>query len=308
METLDHKVIVYDDACPMCQAYTAGFVKAGWLKERKGFGSVSPELLAKIDFDRARHEIPLLDTKTGEVTYGLSALFLIIGERMPIFKPLFRSSWFRPLLYPLYQIITYNRRIIAGSGAPKTGCDCAPDVNLFYRWLYISLAVIGASLLSYPFVANAGDAGKVFILLHLFILLGLIFVPKRLDFVGHWATVFLATSMVLRLLPGGAWIQAGLAGGLVVWMWWKRLDKVWSFSSEFPGIEKTPGVCGGVACIIRTRIPVRTLVSFKNMGLSDQNLLANYPSLLQQDLNNAWAYYQAFTDEIDLEIRENEEA
>lgn len=81
-----------------------------------------------------------------------------------------------------------------------------------------------------------------------------------------------------------------------------------TFSSEFPGIEKTPGVCGGVACIIRTRIPVRTLVTFKKMGLSDQTLLANYPSLRQQDLQNAWAYYQVYTDEIDLEIRENEEA
>lgn len=81
-----------------------------------------------------------------------------------------------------------------------------------------------------------------------------------------------------------------------------------AFSTEFPGIEKTPNVCGGVACIIRTRIPVRTLVSFKKMGLSDHKLLANYPSLRQQDLNNAWAYYQAFSEEIELEIRENEEA
>lgn len=80
------------------------------------------------------------------------------------------------------------------------------------------------------------------------------------------------------------------------------------FGSEFPGIEKTPGVCGGVACIIRTRIPVRTLVSFKKMGLADQALLANYPTLRQQDLNNAWAYYLAFHEEIDFEIRENEEA
>lgn len=81
-----------------------------------------------------------------------------------------------------------------------------------------------------------------------------------------------------------------------------------SFHSEFPGIEKTPGVCGGAACIIRTRIPVRTLVTFKKMGLSDQTLLTNYPSLRQQDLYNAWAYYQAYSEEIDLEIRENEEA
>lgn len=226
METLDHKVIVYDDACPMCQAYTAGFVKAGWLKERKGFASVSPELLAKIDFDRARHEIPLLDTKTGEVTYGLSALFLIIGERMPVFKPLFRSVWFRPLLYPLYQLITYNRRIIAGSGAPKTGCDCAPDVNLFYRWLYIVLAVTAATSLSLAVWTNTALAGKVFVFTHLSFLLGLLLVPKRLDFVGHWATVFLVSAMVMRLLPGGGWIQVGGALALAAWMWWRRWDKL----------------------------------------------------------------------------------
>lgn len=227
METLDHKVIVYDDACPMCQAYTAGFIKAGWLKERKGFASVSPELLAKIDFDRARHEIPLLDTKTGEVTYGLSALFLIIGERMPVFKPLFRSSWFRPLLYPLYQLITYNRRIIAGSGAPKTGCDCAPDVNLFYRWLYISLAVFGGAGLLFPFWQQSGLSGNAFLFLHLALFAAILWAPKRLDFVGHWATVWLASTIVLRLLPGGAWIQAGVAGGLALWMWSRRWDKIW---------------------------------------------------------------------------------
>jgi len=226
MQTLENKVIVYDDACPMCQAYTAGFVKAGWLKERQGFAQVSPDLLAKIDFDRARHEIPLLDTKTGEVTYGLSALFLIIGERMPIFKPLFRSRWFRPLLYPLYQIITYNRRIIAGSSAPKTGCDCAPDVNLFYRWLYISLAVLGGAALSFPIWGSGGWAGNTFIITQLAFFLAVIFIPKRLDFVGHWATVFLVTSFLLRVMPGGDGLATGVALGLAGWMWWRRWDKL----------------------------------------------------------------------------------
>lgn len=81
-----------------------------------------------------------------------------------------------------------------------------------------------------------------------------------------------------------------------------------SFSAEFPGIEKTPGVCGGVACIIRTRIPVRTLVAYKTIGVTDDMLLANYPSLRHQDLSNAWAYYLAHKEEIDLEIQENEDA
>jgi uncharacterized protein (DUF433 family) len=96
----------------------------------------------------------------------------------------------------------------------------------------------------------------------------------------------------------------------------------WSFSKKaqllntiakdlgetFPGIEKTKGVCGGSACIIRTRIPVWTLVSFKNMGLNDVQLLESYPTLRQQDLKNAWAYYEANKTEIDTDIKENDEA
>ena len=79
-------------------------------------------------------------------------------------------------------------------------------------------------------------------------------------------------------------------------------------SDFFPGIEKTPGVCGGDAVIIRTRIPVWLLVNWRNLGLSDAKLLEEYPSLREQDLRNAWAYYAKYTSEIDQSILENEEA
>ncbi len=73
----------------------------------------------------------------------------------------------------------------------------------------------------------------------------------------------------------------------------------------FPGIEKTVGVCGGSACIIRTRIPVWTLVSFKKSNMNNRALLDAYPTLSQQDLNNAWVYYRANKKEIDIDIQEN---
>jgi uncharacterized protein (DUF433 family) len=75
----------------------------------------------------------------------------------------------------------------------------------------------------------------------------------------------------------------------------------------FPGIEKTANICGGSACIIRTRIPVWTLVSFKKLGMSNLTLLSAYPALRKQDLNNAWAYYKAKKYEIDTDIFENNE-
>jgi len=73
----------------------------------------------------------------------------------------------------------------------------------------------------------------------------------------------------------------------------------------FPGIERTPGVCGGSACIVRTRIPVWSLVEYKRLGLSDEALLENFPSLRKPDLINAWNYYATNQEEIDREVAEN---
>jgi uncharacterized protein (DUF433 family) len=76
-------------------------------------------------------------------------------------------------------------------------------------------------------------------------------------------------------------------------------------SVDFPGIEKNIGVCGGSACIIRTRIPVWSIVEYMLMGVEREKLLQNFPTLRVQDLANAWAYYDANKAEIDTEIEEN---
>lgn len=73
------------------------------------------------------------------------------------------------------------------------------------------------------------------------------------------------------------------------------------------GIEKTPGVCGGSACIAGTRITIWGLVEARRIGYSEADLLTSYPSLSATDLANAWAYAEAFADEIETEIRENNE-
>ncbi|MBK7873179.1 MAG: DUF433 domain-containing protein [Saprospiraceae bacterium] len=77
-------------------------------------------------------------------------------------------------------------------------------------------------------------------------------------------------------------------------------------SYRFPGIEKTLGVCGGSACIVRTRIPVWLLVEAQQAGATEADLLQSYPSLRAEDLLNAWAYYRANKEEIESEILENE--
>ena len=77
---------------------------------------------------------------------------------------------------------------------------------------------------------------------------------------------------------------------------------------SFPGIETTPGICGGEPCIVRTRIPVWVLEQARRQGVSEAEILRSYPTLRAEDLANAWAYVRAHPEEIDQQARENEDA
>jgi uncharacterized protein (DUF433 family) len=77
-------------------------------------------------------------------------------------------------------------------------------------------------------------------------------------------------------------------------------------SDEFEGIEKTEGVCGGSACIEKTRITVWVLENARRQGVSESELLQDYPTLTAQDLANAWIYVRSNREEIEREIAENE--
>jgi uncharacterized protein (DUF433 family) len=72
------------------------------------------------------------------------------------------------------------------------------------------------------------------------------------------------------------------------------------------GIESRLGVSGGEPCVVGTRIPVWLLVQAHRLGTSEADLLAAYPKLRQEDLKNAWAYFQSHRKEIEQRIAENE--
>jgi hypothetical protein len=58
---------------------------------------------------------------------------------------------------------------------------------------------------------------------------------------------------------------------------------------------------------VRTSIPVWLLEQARRLGVSEQALLAAYPSLRAEDLVNAWNYARAHRAEINAQIRENED-
>ncbi len=80
----------------------------------------------------------------------------------------------------------------------------------------------------------------------------------------------------------------------------QSLDPVWR------GIAKTPGVCGGSACIANTRIPVWVLIQARQLGSTESELLYDYPTLSAVDIVNAWTYAEAFPHEIETAIQEND--
>ncbi len=77
-------------------------------------------------------------------------------------------------------------------------------------------------------------------------------------------------------------------------------------TDSFPGIERTPGVMGGAACLRQTRVPVWLLEQYRRLGTSEADLLRNYPTLTAQDLANAWAYVLSHREEIEAQIEANE--
>lgn len=76
----------------------------------------------------------------------------------------------------------------------------------------------------------------------------------------------------------------------------------------WPGVEKTHGVQGGDACIVRTRIPVWTLESYRRLGWDNERLLASFPTLRPSDLFYAWMYVEGNRAEIEQALREQAEA
>lgn len=71
-------------------------------------------------------------------------------------------------------------------------------------------------------------------------------------------------------------------------------------------IKKTPGVCGGDACVGNRRITIWMLVEARQHGFTDEELLTRYqPPMTLDELAAAWRYYERNREEIDEAIRLN---
>ena len=138
MKTAD-KILIYDDACPMCTAYTKLFVQKGFLgaSGRQSFSTIDKTILARIDTDKCRNEIPLINTVDNSVTYGIDAMLEILSIRIPLIKSIGSITPVGWLLKKLYNLISFNRRVITAGNTVNSLFDCAPAFNLKYRILFL---------------------------------------------------------------------------------------------------------------------------------------------------------------------------
>lgn len=73
-------------------------------------------------------------------------------------------------------------------------------------------------------------------------------------------------------------------------------------------ITKTPGICGGRACIAGHRIRVMDIVVWHEMrGRSSDEIVGMYPGVTLSDVHAALAYYFDNVEEIQDEFRKDDE-
>ena len=75
-----------------------------------------------------------------------------------------------------------------------------------------------------------------------------------------------------------------------------------------PHITSDPAVCGGSPCIAGTRFSVRVVVSnVLRLGLTPEELQADFPHLSLAAIYDALSYYYDNRDDVDAEIKANDE-
>ncbi|MCU0431877.1 MAG: hypothetical protein MUC87_00315 [Bacteroidia bacterium] len=157
----DRKILLYDGECPLCDAYSSAFIKAGILQadERRTFSSLhNEEFLCRVDSGRQGNEIPLVDANGGATIYGVDALLYLLGRRWPLVQRVFGKGALRMLAGRMYSFISDNRRIILARRYATLKHSCAPQFRWQSRLRFIVFCVCVAVMVTAAFGAGVAAA------------------------------------------------------------------------------------------------------------------------------------------------------
>lgn len=74
---------------------------------------------------------------------------------------------------------------------------------------------------------------------------------------------------------------------------------------NYPHIASSPRILGGVPVIKGTRIAVRTIADYYQIGMTPDEILQSLPHLTQSQLHAALTYYFDHQKEIDRDLKRN---
>ncbi len=159
----ENYLLIYDDKCPMCSAYTHLFVRTGILDKdsRVSFTKVDNTILKQVDVDRGRNEIPLLNTMTGKVLYGIDALLELLNTKIPFIKTIGQTKLIYWFLKKLYTFISLNRKVIVAVKCNKGQFDCSPEFNRKWRLAFLFFFLFLNTLFLFP-IQNYVLANSIF--------------------------------------------------------------------------------------------------------------------------------------------------
>lgn len=213
MKTLENKLIIYDSNCKVCSSLRDVVLKITPIREEKvkAYMELSPELSSKVDSDKFKNVMALIDTDGGETIYGAEGIAYVFSSQLKALDFLLRFKPFYYLFTRFYKIQAYNRYIIA---TPKSNfkCDCFPDRVVRYRVAYIVITLLisviltslfGISLRSF-FIGTSPVEASIQMLLMAgtgwilqIILAMLLLKEKALDYIGHLGSIMVVGLLIL---------------------------------------------------------------------------------------------------------------
>lgn len=207
MKTLTDQTLLYDEDCPLCQAYTGAFVKTGMLDNngRKPYSNLTDNELVFVDRTKAANEIALIDRNNNTVTYGVDSLLTVIGNSFPLVSTIGNCKPIKFILKKLYSFISYNRKVII-PGKASTAIQCTPSFNYKYRIAYIVFAAIITAIVLYNYaglmpVPNGGFVREVILAYGQLLFLGIFLYrldnKTLLNYLGNVMTVSLGGALLL---------------------------------------------------------------------------------------------------------------
>ncbi|MCO4292774.1 DCC1-like thiol-disulfide oxidoreductase family protein [Solitalea sp. MAHUQ-68] len=213
MKTLLNKIIVYDSNCRICTGLKDKLLQFTSIEEERvvAFALLNDELIRKIDSDRFKNAMALIDVQNGDTIYGSQAIAYIFSTQNQLIEKLLSLKQAYRLFNFLYQTLAYNRYIIA---TPKSqfACDCFPDKVIRFRIAYILQAtslsvfltcIFGISLKGFfPALSNGQAAMQMLLMAGTgwviqIALAAICLRDKAIDYIGHLASIMVVGLLIL---------------------------------------------------------------------------------------------------------------